>query len=57
MFVLVGDDFNNVNLTITIPATEDESTGVFILPEMFTVTDDDINEIEQSFALPTHNLH
>ena len=40
-----------MNLTITIPATEDKSTGIFIVPDMFTVTDDDINEIEQSFAL------
>ena len=51
MFIPIGDDFNNVNLTITIPATEDKSTGIFIVPEMYTVTDDDINEIEQSFAL------
>ena len=52
MFIYpTGDDFIDQHLTITIPSTEDKSAGVFIVPEMFTVIDDDINEIEQSFAL------
>ena len=52
MFAIpIGDDFTDVNLTITIPPTEDKSTGVFIVPEVFTATDDDINEIDESFAL------
>ena len=53
MFIPIGDDFTDVNLTITIPATEDKFTGIFRVPDdkMFTVTDDYIIEFEESFAL------
>ena len=52
-FVPIGDDFSDVNLTITIPATEDMFNGIFVVPndETFTVTDDDLDEIQESFAL------
>ena len=45
-----------MNLTITIPATEDKFNGIFVVPddESFTVTDDgDPSEIQESFALVT----
>ena len=53
MFIPIGDDFTDVSLTITIPPTEDKSTGIFIVPddEMFTVIDDYENEIDEHFAL------
>ena len=43
-----------MNLTITIPATEDKFNGIFTVPDdkTFTVTDDDnLNEIQKSFVL------
>ena len=42
-----------MNLTITIPATEDKFNGIFTVPddESFTVTDGDIYETQESFAL------
>ena len=53
LFIPIGDDFTDVNLTIAIPPTEDKFTGIFRVPddEMFTVTGDDIFEIQESFAL------
>ena len=53
MFIPIGDDFSDVNLTITIPATEDKFNGIFVVPddETFTVTDDGLYEIQESFAL------
>ena len=44
MLAPVGDDFTNVPFSVTIPATEEESNGIFMIPEMFNVTDDDIHE-------------
>ena len=47
LFILVGADFNNKSITITIPAgtkKEFEITNTFF-------KDDNINEIDQSFAL------
>ena len=40
-------DFTNVSLTIEVPAAR----TVFEVPHFFQVTDDDINEYEQSFAI------
>ena len=42
-----------MNLTITIPATEDKFNGIFVVPddETFTVTYDDLDELQESFAL------
>ena len=40
-------DFTHVSLTIEIPA----ATTVFEVPEFFQVIDDDIDEVEQSFAI------
>ena len=38
---------------MTVPATEgtNVASGTFTIPINFTITDDDIDEIEQSFAL------
>ena len=47
----VGADFTNVSITITIPASEDSALTTFVIPEMFDVIDDDINEIDQRLAL------
>ena len=40
-------DFTHVPLTIEIPA----ATTVFEVPDFFNVIDDDIDEVEQSFAI------
>ena len=53
-----GDDFTSAPFTITIPATEDRPPGPIFediqqsdpVPR-FMVIDDDVNELEQSFAL------
>ena len=41
------DDFSSTPFEVTIPA----GTTTFILPPDFEVEDDDVNEIEQDFAL------
>ena len=40
-----------MSFNVTIPTTEEESNGTFMIPEMFNVTDDDIHESLQRFAL------
>ncbi|CAI8051658.1 hypothetical protein GBAR_LOCUS28288, partial [Geodia barretti] len=42
-----GEDFTGGPVTVTVPA----NTERFPIPEFFTVTDDDIDEDEQSFAI------
>ena len=47
-------DFSTTSTTITIPATASiaEETAVFSLPNtILSITNDEVNEIEQSFAL------
>ena len=44
---MTGDDFSNMSMTFTVEGNLDE----FVIPIFFTVVDDDINEIDQSFAL------
>ena len=48
-----GEDFTDEPYTITVPATQDNPPGSieFVIPENFEVIDDEIDEIEQSFAL------
>ena len=43
----LGSDFSSSSITITVPA----NTQNFEVPHFFSVTDDDIDEEEQSFAL------
>ena len=40
-----------MSFNVTIPATEEGSSGTFMIPEMINVTDDDIHEPLQRFAL------
>lgn len=52
MLASVGEDFDDVPYNITIPATEEDSNGIFIIPnDMLIIFDDNIDEITQSFAL------
>ena len=44
---MTGVDFSSMAMTFTVPGNVDE----FVIPNFFTVADDDINEIDQSFAL------
>ena len=44
-------DFTDLPITIEIPAATDDGTQEFELSDFFQVIDDDIDEIEQSFAI------
>ena len=44
-------DFSDLPITIEIPAATDDGAQEFELPNFFQVIDDDIDEIEQSFAI------
>ena len=44
-------DFTDLPITIEIPAATDDGTQEFALPNFFQVIDDDIDEVEQSFAI------
>ena len=46
-FLLSGDDFTNEPLTITIPANRRSYT----IEQFFNISDDNIDEDEQSFAI------
>ena len=45
-----GSDFTTASFRITIPPNED-NCGEFVIPQLFTVIDDEINEVVQSFVL------
>ena len=44
-------DFTDLSITIEIPAARDDGAQEFVLPNFFQVIDDDIDEVEQSFAI------
>ena len=44
-------DFTNNSITVTVPAAITPGPQSYTLPIFFSVIDDDINEVEQSFAL------
>ena len=46
-FCSSGSDFSNGTINITIPANRMS----FEIPKIFTIDDDDINELQQSFAI------
>ena len=46
-----GEDFTNNSITVTIPPAISIGDQFYTLPIFFSVIDDDINEIVQSFAL------
>ena len=48
---LLGADFTNESFTVTVPAHTGFDIPTYTLPIFFSVVDDDINEVEQSFAL------
>ena len=49
---LSGADFTNATYVITIPPSEDSTEpSDFIIPQLFNITDDNIDEVVQSFIL------
>ena len=44
-------DFTHLPITIEIPAATNDGAQEFELPDFFQVIDDDIDEVEQSFAI------
>ena len=44
-------DFTDLPITIEVPAAMNDGVQEFELPELFQVIDDDIDEVEQSFAI------
>ena len=50
-FLLSGSDFSNHSMTLTVPAAVTPGTQTYTIPTFFSVVDDPINEVEQSFAL------
>ena len=44
-------DFTDLPITLEVPAATDDQTQEFVLPNFFQVIDDDIDEVEQSFAI------
>ena len=50
LFLSLVADFTNVSITIVVPAATSPVPS-FTLPQFFSVIDDDINEVEQRFAV------
>ena len=51
-YYFVGSDFTTASFNITIPPNEDVSEpSEIVIPQMFNVTDDNIDEVVQSFVL------
>ena len=44
-------DFSDDCMSVTVPAADMDGTQTFELPEFYSIVDDEINEVEQSFAL------
>ena len=49
--LLLGADFSNQCTDIIVPAAETAGSQTYIIEKFFTVDDDDLNEVEQSFAI------
>ena len=47
----IGADFFDECTTVTVPAANTLGTQTYTIQKFFTVVDDDLNEVEQSFAL------
>ena len=47
----LGADFSDQCTTVTVPAATTPGFQTYTIPTFFTVIDDNINEVEQSFAL------
>ena len=48
---LPDGDFSDDCMNVTVPAAVQAGPQTFELPEFYIIVDDDINEVEQSFAL------
>ena len=52
LFFLTGADFSSASFVVTIPPTEDSGEpSDYIIPQFFTIIDDEIDEVVQSFVL------
>ena len=49
--LLLGADFSEQCTDIIVPAAKTPGSQTYIIEKFFTVVDDNINEVEQSFAL------
>ena len=49
--LLLGTDFSDQCTTVTVPAATTLGIQSYTIPTFFTVDDDNINEVEQSFAI------
>ena len=50
--LLIGSDFSNARFVVDILPSEDSmAPSDFIIPQLFNITDDNINEVMQSFVL------
>ena len=47
----IGDDYVSDSINVIVPAAITSGTQTYTLEQRINVTDDDINEVEQSFAL------
>ena len=47
---MLGADFSEECTDIIVPAAETAGSQTYIIEKFFTVVDDDLNEVEQSFA-------
>ena len=48
---ILGIDFSNSSITVTVPAATTPGFQTYTIPTFFTVVDDDINEFGQRFAI------
>ena len=48
---MLGADFSDQCTNITVPAAATFGTQIYTIVKFFTVDDDELNEVEQSFAL------
>ena len=48
---MLGADFSDQCTNIIVPAAETTGSQTYTIEKFFTVVDDDLNEVEQSFAL------
>ena len=49
--LLLGADFSEQCTDIIVPAADTPGSQTYTIEKFFTVVDDDLNEVEQSFAL------
>ena len=48
---MLGADFSEQCTDITVPAAETAGSQTYTIEKFFTVVDDDVNEVEHSFAM------